>query len=122
MRPGTAARPGVFAYREMVCRSFPEVHRRNGDASEKWRYAGGRKMIPIHCMRIQNSSCAVEFASLEIASPTDTRTRHIRMIAKDLATRSRKLKESAYSNSENAVIAIPAVSKSFIPLSKSRIP
>jgi hypothetical protein len=59
---------------------------------------------------------------LAIESPTETKTTHTRMIANDLATRSLKLKDKAYSSRENAIIAIPAVSKSFKPLSASTIP
>ena len=41
--------------------------------------------------------------------------------ANDLATRSRRLNDNAYSSSENAVIAIPTVSNSLILLKNSAI-
>ena len=50
-----------------------------------------------------------------MASATKIMTRQIRMNAKERATRSLRLKVSAYNNSEKAVIAIPAVSSSFSP-------
>ena len=53
------------------------------------------------------------------ASAVKTITTQTIMIANDLATRSRKLKVSAYNNKENAVIAIPAVRISLIVLTKS---
>ncbi len=43
------------------------------------------------------------------ASAVKTMTTHRRMMAKELATLSLRLKESAYRKSENAVMAIPAV-------------
>ena len=70
--------------------------------------------MPIHWMRIQNSICDGELALLAIASPAETNTTHSSIIAKDRATRSRKLNDNAYSNRENAVMAIPTVSNSLI--------
>ena len=46
-------------------------------------------------------------------SPTNTTTTHSRMIASERVTRSRKLKENEYSKRENAVMAMPAVSRLF---------
>lgn len=72
--------------------------------------------MPIHWIRIQNSTWGIEVELLAMASPTETSTTHNKMMAKDLATLSRRLKDSAYNNSEKAVIAIPAVNNSLMPL------
>src|SRR5574341_1960971 len=66
-------------------------------------------MIPIHCRRKRSSiphSGTDLFCS---ASVVNTTTTHNRIMAKERATRSRKLNDKAYRNSENAVIAMPAV-------------
>jgi hypothetical protein len=66
-------------------------------------------MMPIHCSRRSSSipqSGTVLFCR---ASVVKTTTTHNRMIANERATRSRKLNDRAYRNSENAVIEMPAV-------------
>src|SRR5512141_1290052 len=66
-------------------------------------------MIPSHCSRSSVSSPQLVVDRFWSASVVKTTTTHRRMIAKDRATRSRKLKEREYKKSENAVMAIPAV-------------
>src|SRR5512133_3108100 len=66
-------------------------------------------MIPTHC-KCRSSSIPQSGTVLLIrASVVKTATTHKRIMANERATRSRKLNDRAYRNSENAVIAMPAV-------------
>src|SRR5450759_2813812 len=79
-------------------------------------------MIPNHSKRRNKPIMSGEAAELSNASDVKTTTTHNRMMANERATRSRKLNDSAYSNNENAVMAIPAVRISLtvlIPTNKS---
>lgn len=69
--------------------------------------------MPIHSSRSHNANIEDEAEILLIASHTKTITTHSKMSANERATRSRRLKVSAYNKIENAVIAIPAVSNWF---------
>src|SRR5664280_1279397 len=79
-------------------------------------------MIPSHSSRRNRSITRGVVEALSRASEVKTVTTHKRMIAKERATRSRKLKDRAYRNREKAVMAIPAVNiwlTVIIPVSKS---
>ena len=79
-------------------------------------------MMPIHCRRNNNSipqSGTLLFCN---ASVVKTTTTHSRIMAKERATRSRKLNDKAYMNSEKAVIAMPAVSMLLIVWSPANKP
>src|SRR5215208_653914 len=66
-------------------------------------------MMPTHCRRKSSSIPQFGMDLFCRASVVKTTTTHKRIMAKERATRSRKLKDKAYKNSENAVIAMPAV-------------
>src|SRR5215212_4922004 len=78
-------------------------------ASERCKYAAGKKMMPIHCNRNNSSVPQLGIVLLCKASVVKTTTTHNKIIANERATRSRKLNDRAYRNNENAVMAMPAV-------------
>ena len=65
--------------------------------------------MPTHSTLPQKSSISICVVMLEIASEVKMMTTHNMIAANERATRSRRLKVSAYNNNENAVIAMPAV-------------
>ena len=73
-------------------------------------------MIPNHSKRRKRIIVLEEVAELSNASEVNTITTHKRIMANERATLSLKLKDSAYKNSEKAVMAIPAVRISLIVL------
>src|SRR6266511_4024697 len=66
-------------------------------------------MIPTHCRRKSNSIPQSGMDLFCKAALVKTTTTHKRIMANERATRSRKLNDKAYKNSEKAVIAMPAV-------------
>src|SRR4026207_1799153 len=79
-------------------------------------------MIPIHCSRRRSSIPQFGSDLFCKASVVKTTTTHRRIIAKERATRSRKLKDKAYKNSEKAVMAMPAVKMLLMVLSPTSKP
>ena len=77
--------------------------------SEKYRYVGGSRIMPIHCTRSQKS--IISGFSLVVPNDSDekTITRHSMIPAKVRATLSFRLNARLYRSNEKAVTAIPAV-------------
>ncbi len=97
----------------------PVVARR---ASEKFKYEGGRRMIPTHWMR---NHILIVCASVVVAVKDSVEkiiTKQNIIQAKDRATRSRRLKDNPYNKSEKAAIAIPAVNIWLIVLTMDTSP
>src|SRR5215208_4957695 len=79
-------------------------------------------MMPTHCRRKRNSIPQSGMDLFWRASVVKTTTTHKRIMANERATRSRKLNDKAYKNSEKAVIAMPAVKMLFSVLSPTSNP
>ena len=69
--------------------------------------------MPTHWTRSHKNSSRGDALTEPKASLTKTTTTQARITANDRATRSRRLKDSAYISRENAVMAMPAVNSWF---------
>ena len=83
-------------------------------ALENCKYVAGSSITPTHSIRSQRSTADCEWITLLIASAVKTMTTQARMKMKLRATWSFRLNWNENSNSENAVMAIPAVRIWFI--------